>query len=264
MADDNSKRRAAAVPDYLRIGVEERGPIRVLTATGDLDCFTVSEFMRQITAIRKLPAGRIVVDLSGLRFVDCAGIRALASARRAAETDSRVILRSIRPAVRRALQVLGVELEPPPPVRPSAIAESPIMSEVRRVIEDSRGLARSLAATEERVAGTFSWLAECRPQRDTARLLGLSDAATRQAARLRRLAGLTCPVLPAEAYDSAELGRVRRDHCQSAPECLACDQHVISADRSPALLQGRAHLPCDPGILVIKVQQVQITGKQDT
>lgn len=130
------------------------------------------------------------MDLSGVRFVDGAGVRALATTSRAAATDSPVIVRSIRPAIRRALQVLGVDLEPPALVRRSANEQSPILSEVRRAIEESRSLARSVAATEERVAGTFSRLAEGRQPRDAARLLSLSDAATRQAAHFRRLAGL--------------------------------------------------------------------------
>jgi len=71
------------------------------------------------------------------------------------------------------------------------------------------------------------------------------------------------PVLPAQPGDPAELGCIRRDDCQPAPECLASDQKVVGADRRSGLLQGSAYPASGLSILVIEVQQIQVTGDQD-
>jgi hypothetical protein len=67
-----------------------------------------------------------------------------------------------------------------------------------------------------------------------------------------RRAGLTRPVHPAQAGNSAELGGVRRYDCQSVTKCLTSDHEVVGADRRSALLQDRAYLAGGLGVLVIE------------
>jgi anti-anti-sigma factor len=177
-----------AGPDYLKVDVERHGPVCVLRAAGELDYFTAGEFNRQVAAVWQAPAKRIVVDLSGLRFADCVGVRALAAMKQAAPEDMPVIMRAMRPPVRRAAAMLGLHLEPPAQIMPSAREESPILAETRRAIEYSRSLARMVAATEENLARTFIQMAGRRHAAEAAHLTELSETATREAARLRQLA----------------------------------------------------------------------------
>src|SRR5438874_2872784 len=64
------------------------------------------------------------------------------------------------------------------------------------------------------------------------------------------------PVLPAQSGDPGEFGGIGRDDGQPAPECLAGDQQIVSADWVTLLLQGRAYLAGGPGVLVIEFQQI--------
>jgi anti-anti-sigma regulatory factor len=54
---------------------------------------------------------RLVPDVSGLPFADCAGVRALAAVAGLVPDHCPVIVRSARPAVRRILELTGADLE---------------------------------------------------------------------------------------------------------------------------------------------------------
>jgi len=72
----------------------------VLSLHGELDLATAPHLTRRLRVLNVLP-GPIQVDLSGLTFVDCAGVRPLLEARRA--------LRCVdaRPAIRDALRMMA-------------------------------------------------------------------------------------------------------------------------------------------------------------
>ena len=59
-------------------------------------------------------AEQFVLDLSELRYIDCCGARTLAAVTRAVPDECPVIVRSVRPAVGRLLELMGLDLGRPP------------------------------------------------------------------------------------------------------------------------------------------------------
>jgi anti-sigma B factor antagonist len=63
--------------EVLEIDVADRGGLRLLRLTGELDMAGVDQFERLLIADGAPEAGTIVVDLRGLTFIDSSGLRAL-------------------------------------------------------------------------------------------------------------------------------------------------------------------------------------------
>jgi anti-anti-sigma regulatory factor len=66
-------------------------------------------------AMMRTQPGRIVIDLSGLRSIDRGGARALARAASPAPGRCQVVVRSLRPVLRRVLNVTDTDLDPVEP-----------------------------------------------------------------------------------------------------------------------------------------------------
>lgn len=202
----------------LHVKAERRDQVCVLAVGGELDTGTAAEFTKLVqgaTATMLPRPRRVVMDLSGLRFIDCAGTRALATIVRSAPPRCPVVIRSTRPAVRRMLDLMCLDPDVVGPnldligldvehVRGSAkaMADSPTGKLVRQsalarswsaqTIADSRHAAQAIAATEERVAASLDQLASRRPM-EADRLTELSEAAHRQALHMRNQAQRTLP-----------------------------------------------------------------------
>jgi anti-anti-sigma factor len=97
--------------DYLRVAIERDGAVCVLRVSGELDFLTAGEFAQRARVLADVEPERLVLDLSGLVFADCCGARALAAAIRVVPGGCPVIVRSVRPMVRRLLDLLGLNLE---------------------------------------------------------------------------------------------------------------------------------------------------------
>lgn len=199
----------------VRVRVERDGVVRVLVVSGDLDLVSAAEFAARASRAADGPVERLVLDLSGLRFIDCCGARALAAATRAVGDDCPVIVRAVRPAVRRVLELLRLELERQPlgagrarervqgkaragGPNPDRLARQLQVSLVRaqQVRAEARMLAGMVAATEDRLALTFARLAERRQDR-AGRLRQLSEDARSEAMHLRAQASGTLAAAPA-------------------------------------------------------------------
>lgn len=174
---------------YLKVETAHDGLVCVLAVAGELDLVTVADLAESAALALKTPAERFVLDLSRLSFTDCAGGRALAAITRTVPAGCPVIVRPVSPAVRRVLDLMGVNLESRGMVRGNQAAR--LMLESQRIrslaqhaLAESRTLAQTLAATEDRVADTLTRLADRRPHR-AARLAALSHAARTQAAQFR-------------------------------------------------------------------------------
>lgn len=187
----------------LGVTVERHGVISVLTVTGDLDLTTAAEFAERAAGAADDQTERFVLDLSGLRFIDCGGARALAAVTRAVPGDCPVIVRAVRPAVHRVLELLGLDLERQPqedgaahkhvrgrvgagarvPDRPARRLQI-AWTRTQHVMAETRMLVGMVAATEDQVAVTFARLAERRPA-SAEQLRQLSEDARREATRLR-------------------------------------------------------------------------------
>ena len=97
--------------DHLRVAMERDAAVCVLKVSGELDFLTAAEFAQHARLVAEAGPERLVLDLSELAFADCCGARALAAAVHAVPGGCPVIVRSVRPTVRRLLDLLGLNLE---------------------------------------------------------------------------------------------------------------------------------------------------------
>jgi anti-anti-sigma factor len=95
-----------ALPVF-QTSVDDDGRVR-LTITGDLDITTVPILTRQLARLAGLRPAELVIDLSGVSFLDCASARLLAGTAALLPPDRPPVLASVRPAVRRLLDLLGL------------------------------------------------------------------------------------------------------------------------------------------------------------
>jgi anti-anti-sigma factor len=96
------------LPAEFSISISEYDRRRILAIGGELDLASAAQFERQLGELCAL-GGELVVDLSGLAFVDSAGIRLLLEARhRARHRGGSLIVLGASGHVRRVLEVAGV------------------------------------------------------------------------------------------------------------------------------------------------------------
>ncbi len=93
------------------VTIERRGGTVLVRPSGELDVMTAPRLEQALVGV--LGEHRtVLVDLSGVPFADCAGLRPIRQALREARTSGTEIeLRDPVPAVRRVLQLTG--LRPP-------------------------------------------------------------------------------------------------------------------------------------------------------
>jgi anti-anti-sigma factor len=188
----------------LVIRAERRGRICVVALSGPLDTAGSARLTECVSAERSAGPARLVVDMSGVSSVDFSGARALAAAVSPVPEQCPVVVRSLRPAARRQLELAGLYLGgldreagsagSQPPGRDGALAGSVtgilvrerqyLLDSAERSIADSHRTAQSLALTEDHIAATLLGLAARRPAA-AARLEGLSQAARSYATVLR-------------------------------------------------------------------------------
>jgi anti-anti-sigma factor len=95
--------------DDLTVKTVRDGAVCMLILGGSLDLLTAGEFLKQAARILDDRIERLVLDLAGVTFLDCAGVRALAIATCFAPGGCPVILRSLSPPARRIITVLGTD-----------------------------------------------------------------------------------------------------------------------------------------------------------
>jgi anti-anti-sigma factor len=80
-----------------------------LTVSGELDIASAPELEAALSQLVAGPHDVLVLDLTGLSFVDCAGMRPIRAARRTLEArGGRVVVRHPTPIVERALRLGGL------------------------------------------------------------------------------------------------------------------------------------------------------------
>jgi anti-anti-sigma regulatory factor len=72
-----------------------------------LDLLAAGEFLQHAAWVLDDRIERLVLDLAGVTFLDCAGVRALAIATCFTPSSCPVIIRSLSPPARRIITVLG-------------------------------------------------------------------------------------------------------------------------------------------------------------
>jgi anti-anti-sigma factor len=85
--------------------------VYTLLLSGELDFSAASGFLQHAAQVVDDRTERFVLDLAGVTFLDCAGLRALAIATGFAPGSYPVIMESFSPAVRRIIALLGLDLE---------------------------------------------------------------------------------------------------------------------------------------------------------
>jgi anti-anti-sigma factor len=95
--------------DDLTVKAIADGAVCTLILAGDLDLLTAGEFLQHAARVLDDRIERLVLDLAGVTFLDCAGIRALAIATCFAPSGCPVIIRSLSPPARRIITVLGTD-----------------------------------------------------------------------------------------------------------------------------------------------------------
>ena len=94
----------------LTIRSEREGPAHVIQVFGELDLATALRLDEELDRIEAGDAEQVLLDLSGLDFIDAAGARVLLGATARFQSDSKR-LHMVRggPAIERTLNVLGLD-----------------------------------------------------------------------------------------------------------------------------------------------------------
>lgn len=95
----------------LRVSSRTHGDHTVVAVAGEIDLYTAPRLQGALTAVvMGEGAARVVVDMAGVEFCDSTGMNVLLAAlRRARERGGELVLAGPRPAVRKILQVTGLE-----------------------------------------------------------------------------------------------------------------------------------------------------------
>jgi anti-sigma B factor antagonist len=77
---------------------------------GELDLATVPQFDRQLARIEATKVSRVLIDLSGVSFMDSAGLRSIVRAHHFAESNNhRLVLRRGTRQVQRLFELTGID-----------------------------------------------------------------------------------------------------------------------------------------------------------
>jgi anti-sigma B factor antagonist len=85
------------------------GDFHVLELTGDIDVETARTLRAHIVDRFSAPASQVIVDLSGVGFMDSSGLGALVSGWQLAREGGDFRLAGANPIVRRVLSITGME-----------------------------------------------------------------------------------------------------------------------------------------------------------
>jgi anti-sigma B factor antagonist len=95
----------------LKVSSRSQGDHTVVAVSGEIDLYTAPKLHAELAAAVTGEGGaRVVVDMAGVEFCDSTGMNVLLAAlRRARERGGELVLAGPRPAVRKILQVTGLE-----------------------------------------------------------------------------------------------------------------------------------------------------------
>jgi anti-sigma B factor antagonist len=100
---------AAAVPGPFSAQRTSEGSAVLLALYGELDLGSAPELDRQLQEIEHPDLHRLVIDLSGLRFMDSTGLASIMQAQRRAQASGHeLVLRRPTSQVRRLFELTGV------------------------------------------------------------------------------------------------------------------------------------------------------------
>ncbi|MFI2720625.1 anti-sigma factor antagonist [Streptomyces collinus] len=117
------RQEPAPLTRHLRVR-QERGHT-VLEFRGEIDLAAATEIAPHLDRETDRPAARVVIDLSGIDFFDCSGLRLLYRARsRVLDRRGRVLLVCAHPLTLRVLRITGLSrILPPQPTLDAALEQ---------------------------------------------------------------------------------------------------------------------------------------------
>ncbi|MBO3745977.1 STAS domain-containing protein [Streptosporangiaceae bacterium NEAU-GS5] len=94
----------------LKVATQSHAGHAVLTVSGEIDLYTAPRLQAEFTRLLETGPERVVIDMSGVEFCDSTGMNVLLSAlKRLRERGGRLEVAAPRPAVRKILQVTGLD-----------------------------------------------------------------------------------------------------------------------------------------------------------
>lgn len=95
----------------LKVSSRSEGDRTVVAVSGEIDLYTAPRLHSELAAaVMGEGQPRVVVDMTGVEFCDSTGMNVLLAAlRRVRERGGELVLAAPRPAVRKILQVTGLE-----------------------------------------------------------------------------------------------------------------------------------------------------------
>lgn len=94
----------------LVLTLEDRRPQAVVRALGEIDLYTAPRLQAALSAAAESRPARLLVDMSGVEFIDCAGVRALLRAEEACRRRRvRLVVTGLRRSARRLIAMLGAD-----------------------------------------------------------------------------------------------------------------------------------------------------------
>ncbi|WP_033308589.1 anti-sigma factor antagonist [Streptomyces iakyrus] len=117
------RQEPAPLTRHLRVR-QERGHT-VLEFLGEIDLAAAAEIAPHLDRETDRPAARVVIDLTGIDFFDCSGLRLLYRARsRVLERRGQVLLVCAHPLTLRVLRITGLSrILPPQPTLDAALEQ---------------------------------------------------------------------------------------------------------------------------------------------
>ncbi|WP_346345522.1 anti-sigma factor antagonist [Streptomyces sp. SID5643] len=117
------RQEPAPLTRHLRVR-QERGHT-VLEFRGEIDLVAATEIAPHLDRETDRPAARVVIDLSGIDFFDCSGLRLLYRARsRVLDRRGQVLLVCAHPLTLRVLRITGLSrILPPQPTLDAALEQ---------------------------------------------------------------------------------------------------------------------------------------------
>ena len=115
MSDIPSEREQSRAEQIVRLGQlsmrsQRDGDVHTVAVGGEMDIANAAKVEQELIRVEATDAGAIVLDLSGLAFIDSTGIRMLLMADARSRTDGdRLVLRRPPDAVQRVLRLAGVD-----------------------------------------------------------------------------------------------------------------------------------------------------------
>jgi anti-sigma B factor antagonist len=95
----------------LVIVIEDHGPHLIVRLRGELDLTEADRLRGMITGLVAREPRVLVADLSGLTFLDCAGLSVLVHAHQRQDTEGRrLLIYGAPPLVRRVLTLTGMDV----------------------------------------------------------------------------------------------------------------------------------------------------------